>query len=84
MQTHSFSRARVITLRRGQSVSLVCGIPIVTRRITLRPGQFVVVTCDGSPRVIVVGCRTFRSEIRIRLRIGERLIVRCRSVRRTL
>ncbi|MEF3303872.1 hypothetical protein [Paenibacillus sp. GYB003] len=78
MRTHSFSRARVIRLRRGQSVALVCGFTLVTRRITLRPGQFVVATCDGSPRVIVVGCESFRREIRIHLRVGERLIVRCR------
>ncbi|TMV42745.1 hypothetical protein FE783_36940 [Paenibacillus mesophilus] len=79
MNTHSFARTRVIRLRRGQSVALVCGFTLVTRRITLRPGQFVVATCDGSPRTIIVGCRSFRREIRIRLRIGERLIIRCHS-----
>lgn len=79
MAAINFSRSRTIRLRRGQSVTLACGIPIVTRRITLRPGQFAVVTCDFSPRVIVVGCEFFRREIRIRLRRGERLIIRCRK-----
>jgi hypothetical protein len=72
-----FNRNRVIILRHGQSVTLVCGSPVVTRRITLRPGQFLVVTCDAVPRVVAVACQSFRTGRFVRLRRGQRLIVTC-------
>jgi hypothetical protein len=74
-----FNRNRIIRLRHGQSVTLVCGTPVVTRRITLRPGQFVVVTCDASQNVIIVGCQTFITGRFVSLRRGQRLIVTCSS-----
>ena len=73
-----FKRNRIIRLRRGQSIALVCGKAVVTRRITLSHGQFVVATCDAIPRVIVVGCRSFIVPIFVFLKRGERLVVTCR------
>lgn len=77
MRRFTFSRNRTITLRRGQSIALFCGIALVTRRIRLRPGEFVTVTCDASPRTIIVACHSFVTRRRIHLRLGERLIITC-------
>lgn len=77
MIKHSFARDRVIRLHRGQVVRLSCGVPRVTRRITLHPGQFVVVTCDDSSKVVIVGCQSFDRRIRVHLLPGQQLIVRC-------
>lgn len=77
MKKHSFARDRVIRLRRGQAIRLVCGIPIFTRRIALHPGEFVVATCNDSPNVIIVGCQSFNRRIRVHLFPGQQLIVSC-------
>lgn len=77
MKNRRVAQNRVIRLRRGQTIRLVCGIGIVSRRITLRPGEFVVVTCAGSARVVTVGCQEFNRRIRIHLARGQQLFVHC-------
>ncbi|UOF90222.1 hypothetical protein LSG31_20560 [Fodinisporobacter ferrooxydans] len=80
MVTYSFTRPiATLFVTRGQSVRLVCPpvlVPIRFRTISLKPGQAILVICNG--RRVFVSCGPVRRIIRtVVLSHRERLTVKC-------
>jgi hypothetical protein len=72
---------RIISLRRGETRTVRCGMrSLRTRRFTIRPGEVLVVICARTRRTFVFICRGVRIRRRIVRVVPENTVVtvRCR------
>lgn len=79
VQLHKLRSARTTrVLPDGGSILLVCRFINRVFYLALNRGQFVNVTCTGSPKVITVGCTSFVQQLpTIHLNTGDALFITC-------